>query len=161
MAQNTGIERQTLVWKHISHISLWNIQSGRGGGGGWVAKSAETGTDHQWIVAGQSFRSLSRYALVCTAKENQRGTNRRGELDQIMTIIIINQLFISPYLGFIRHPDRQRRRRRRRGTSCHPIIIAHSGTMIRLITHLSGLVVHDLHTIIDNFSSAFPVGFDR
>jgi hypothetical protein len=59
------------------------------------------------------------------------------------------------YLGLIRHTDRQRRRR---GTPCHPIII-NSGTVIRLMTHLG--LIHHLHTIIDNFSSAFPVGFDR
>jgi hypothetical protein len=68
-----------------------------------------------------------------------------------------NKLIVcfTVYLGLIRHTDRQRRRR---GT-CHPIII-NSGTMIRLMMSHLGLI-HYLHTIIDNFSSAFPVSFDR
>jgi hypothetical protein len=42
VAQNTGIERQTLVWKHISSYLTWEVVEG--------GESAETGTDHQWIV---------------------------------------------------------------------------------------------------------------
>lgn len=96
--------------------------------------------------------------LSALQRKIKEGNEPAGQIRPII-IMIINLLLSLPYLGLFRHPDRQRRRR---GTSCHSIIIAHSDTMIRSsLTHLSGLLVYDLHTIIDNFSSAVPVGFDR
>ena len=113
----------------IRHISLGNIQSGKGG------ESAETGP----TINGSLSNNLFDRKLVTHLPVLQMGIRPEKKIKSIVL-----------YLCLIRHPDRQRRRR---------AIITNSGTMIRLMTPLG--IVYDLHTIIDNFSSAFPVGFDR
>jgi hypothetical protein len=128
---------------HQSYFTLGTFKVAEGG------ESHEIGPTINGSLSNNLFdRKLVTHLSVLQGEIRERGRSLSK---------IINQLFVLTvqYLGFIRHPDRQRRRG---GTLCHSITI-NSGTVIRLMTHLG--LIHHLHTIIDNFSSAFPVDFDR
>ncbi len=127
-------------WYGNTSVIFHYIQSG-----GRVARALKLGPTIKGSLSNNLFdRKLVTHLPVLQNGETVTVSDQNNKL-----------IVFTLYLGLIRHTDRQRRRR---GTLYHPTII-NSGTVIRSMTHLG--LIHHLHTIIDNFSSAFPVCFDR